>query len=274
MQNGVWITASDEIDTARMVELGVLAEGSGWDGVFVSDSLPFTEHPDPWVVLAGIAAQTETIRLGTWVVPLPRRQPWQVAQEVATLDRLSGGRVILGAGIGNSDDYDDYGTSYEPRERGERLDETLDIVTGLWAGEPFSYDGKHFQLDDAVVQPTPLQEPHVPILLGCWWPNKKPIIRGARWDGIMPFFPSLINAEAGPHGEEETGSPEEEVRDALAFYRDVADEPGEVVLPTISSEDPTAFAETAAELGATWQLATDLGGNLNAVTERIREGPP
>lgn len=177
---------------------------------------------------------------------------------------------ILGAGIGNSDDYDDYGTPYEPRERGERLD----VVTGLWTGEPFSYDGEYFQLEAAEVHPTRVQEPRVPILLGCWWPNTEPIRRGARWDGITPFFPSLVDAEASPHGEEETVSPEEEVRDALAFYREVADGPGEVVLPTIPSEDPTTVADTAAELGATWQLATDLGEDPTVVTERIQEGPP
>lgn len=274
MQHGVWLTAGEGVDAARMVEKGVLAEESGWDGVFVSDSLPFREYPDPWVVLAGIAARTESVRLGTWVVPLPRREPWQVAQEVATLDRLSDGRVVLGAGIGNEDDYGDYGLGYAPRERGERLDEILDVVTGLWRGEPFSYDGEHYRLEDAEVQPTPVQEPRVPILLACWWPNKKPIHRAARWDGLMPFFPSLVDAEEGPHGETETGDPETEVREALAYYRNVADEPGDVVLPSIPAEDPAAFRADAEDRGATWKLATDLGDDPDAVEQRIREGPP
>jgi alkanesulfonate monooxygenase SsuD/methylene tetrahydromethanopterin reductase-like flavin-dependent oxidoreductase (luciferase family) len=274
MQHAVWLTAGEGIDAAEMVELGTLAEQAGWDGVFVSDSLPSADYPDPWVVLAGVAARTEDVTLGTWVTPLPRRQPWQVASEVATLDRLSGGRVMLGAGIGNEEDYAAYGQSFTARERGDRLDETLDVVTGLWTGEPFTYDGEHFQLENAEVHPTPLQQPRVPILVGCWWPNEKPIRRGARWDGIVPFFPSLVESGAGPHGERETGTPEEEVREALACYREHADAGGEVVLPSFPAEDPAAFAAEAAEMGVTWMLETAPGTSRAAVERTIREGPP
>jgi alkanesulfonate monooxygenase SsuD/methylene tetrahydromethanopterin reductase-like flavin-dependent oxidoreductase (luciferase family) len=188
MEHGLWLRNTGNLDPAALVDRAVTAEAAGWDGVFVSDSLPFAEYPDPWVLLAGMAARTETIRLGTWVVPVPRRQPWQLAQEVATLDQLSDGRLLFGAGLGNDDDYTAYGRPYDLPALGDRYDEALDVIEGLWGDEPFSYDGEHFSMDAAELEPTPAQEPRVPVLIGCWWPNKKPLHRGARWDGIMPFW--------------------------------------------------------------------------------------
>lgn len=277
MKHGIWLWNAGGIDAAQLVELGVAAEEAGWDGVFVSDSLPYEQYPDPFVVLAGIAARTTDVTLGTWVVPLPRRQPWQVAQEVATLDRLSGGRVLLGAGLGNDPDYDAFGTPYDTRTLAARLDESLDVITGLWSGEPFSYDGEHFSLDAAEVHPTPVQEPRVPIVLAGWWPNRKPLRRGARWDGIMPFFASLTGDGEGPHGERPSGDPEDEVRDALQYYHDVADDPddpGEIVVPTVPIVDDATFARTVEDLGATWLLTTDVGESYDEAEAVVRDGPP
>jgi alkanesulfonate monooxygenase SsuD/methylene tetrahydromethanopterin reductase-like flavin-dependent oxidoreductase (luciferase family) len=271
MQHGLWLTNGDDI--LELVERAVAAEDAGWDGVFVSDSLPHSVYPDPWVLLASIAARTEEIRLGTWVVPVPRRQPWQVAQEVATLDRLSDGRVILGAGLGNDDEYEAFGRPYEPRTLGDRFDEALDVIDGLWTGDPFSYDGDHFTLADAEVGPTPVQQPRVPILLGCWWPNKKPLHRGARWDGIMPFWPSLTGDGRGPNGEEATGSPEE-VRAILEYYHGITDDPGEILLPNVPSKDAPEYVDICRELGATWLLTTDIDASSDDADRRIREGPP
>ena len=274
MNHGLWLYDTGSLGPTQLVDLGVAAEEAGWDGVFVSDSLPFAEYPDPWVLLAGIAARTGEIRLGTWVVPVPRRQPWQLAQEVATLDRLSDGRVLMGVGLGNDPDYEAYGRPYDTRKLGARFDEALDVVTGLWSGEPFSYDGTHFELEDAEVQPTPVQQPRVPILAGAWWPNEKPFRRGARWDGIMPYFPSLTGEETGPHGEVPSGSPMEEVREAVAYYHDIADDPGDVLLPTIPSVDDDEYADVCEDLGATWVLTTDLDGEYEDARQTVREGPP
>ncbi|WP_435335940.1 LLM class flavin-dependent oxidoreductase [Haloarchaeobius sp. TZWWS8] len=274
MKHGVWLTDSAAVGIDRLVEFGVEAEAAGWDGVFVSDSLPYSNYPDPWVLLAGIAARTQDIALGTWVVPAPRRHPWQLAQEVATLDQLSDGRVLFGVGIGNTEDYEAFGQPVDARERGAILDETLDIVTGLWSGEPFSYDGEHFTLVDAEVHPTPVQQPRVPILAGGWWPNKKPFHRGARWDGIMPYFPSLVAEGTGPHGEVASGAPREEMRAALEYYHDIATTPGQILVPRLSSmpgPENVAFCE---ELGVTWILTTELGDDAETVLETIRAGPP
>lgn len=274
MQHGLWIRNGEAADTARLVDLGVAAEDGGWDGVFVSDSLPAAQYPDPWVALAGIAAQTTDVTLGTWVVPIPRHQPWEVAMAVASLDQLSDGRMLLGTGLGNATEYDAFGRSSDPPALGERLDESLDVVTGLWKGEPFSYEGNVFALDEATVQPTPVQQPRVPILSACYWPNEKPFHRGARWDGIMPWWPSMTGDGVGPRGEEATGTAVEELRDSLEFYHDITDDPGEIVVPTGPADDGSEWLDVATEQGATWLLTTELDPEAAEAMDRVRRGPP
>lgn len=159
-------------DTERLVEFGVAAEEAGWDGVFLADHLAMggedghPDFPDPWITLSGIAARTDEIKLGSWVTPIPRRQPWQLARDLATLDRLSNGRVILGTGLGRSFDYTTYGDPWDPKTLSVKYDEALDIITGLWTGEPFDYDGEHYTVTDAVLKPTPVQEPRIPVIIG------------------------------------------------------------------------------------------------------------
>lgn len=272
MNHGVWLRGDDDTGATDLIGQAVAAEAAGWDGVFVSDSLPYTEFPDPWVLLAGMATRTEAVTLGTWLVPVPRRQPYQVALEVATLDRLSKGRVLMGCGLGNDPDYPAYGTPYDLPTLGKRFDEALDVITDLWAGEPVTFDGEFFSLEAAEVHPTPVQEPHPPLLMGAWWPNKKPFHRGARYDGIMPFMASLTSDETGPHGEEPTGSPIEEVRAMMDYYNGITDDPGEVLLPMIPTDTPGEYIETCEGLGATWILTTDIvGAHAEAA---IRDGPP
>jgi ABC-type amino acid transport substrate-binding protein len=146
---------------------------------------------------------------------------------------------------------------------------------GLWSGEPFSYDGEFYTLEDAELHLTPVQQPRIPIVMGCWWPNRKPFQRAARWDGVMPWAPSFQGSE-GLQGEPVTGTPEEELREMMAYFDGLTDDPGEVILPIDPPEAPADFAEVCKEVGATWLLTTDLleddthEGNL----ERIREGPP
>ncbi|MDZ7701564.1 MAG: LLM class flavin-dependent oxidoreductase [Halobacteriales archaeon] len=270
MQHGLWLRNTGELDPAALVDRAVDAEAAGWDGVFVSDSLPYGEYPDPWVLLGGMAARTETVTLGTWVVPVPRREPWELAAELATLDRLSGGRVLFGAGLGNDDEYPAYGRPYDPPALGARYDEALEVIDGLWGDGPFSYDGEHFTLEAATVEPSPVQQPRVPILAGAWWPNRKPIRRGARWDGIMPFWTSLVGEDGGPRGEEAVGTPTEELRDCLTYYHEVADEPGEVLVPWLDPEEHPDYADACGEYGVTWALST-----LDPADEAaVAAGPP
>jgi len=168
------------------VELAVEAERAGWDAVFVWDHvLHDANHPpviNPWVVLGAIAARTERIRLGPCVTPLARR-------ETVTLDRLSGGRLIFGVGLGNPphEDFAAFGDEADARARAARLDEALEVVTGLWSGEPFSHDGAHFQVDEVQFVPPPLQQPRPPVWIAGTLFHAKPLARAARWDGYVPI---------------------------------------------------------------------------------------
>ncbi len=182
-------------DPAGLIELGVAAERAGFDGYFLWDHMVFSNSGDgppildPWLMLAVVAARTTTIKLGTMVTPVPRRRPWQLARETTTLDRLSGGRVILGVGIG-SPGYGDFGIFGDPagdRERAELLDEGLDIMAGLWSGERFSYQGAHFTIEPVRFTPTPVQRPRIPVWVAGVLPNPRPIARAARWDGMVPI---------------------------------------------------------------------------------------
>jgi alkanesulfonate monooxygenase SsuD/methylene tetrahydromethanopterin reductase-like flavin-dependent oxidoreductase (luciferase family) len=131
---------------------------------------------------------TSRIRLGPLVTPLPRRRPWKLARETVSVDRLAGGRLTLGVGIGDPVQWE-FGFFGEPTDaklRAAMLDEGLDVLTGLWSGELFSFAGAHYQLQAMKFQPRPLQQPRIPIWVGGWWPNKPPMRRAARWDGVIP----------------------------------------------------------------------------------------
>ena len=154
-------------DVHRVVELAKEAEAGGWDGFFLWDHIHWDGPPmlDPWVTLAAIAMATERIRFGALVTPLARRRPWTLARETVTLDHLSRGRLIVGAGLGFPVDveFERLGEETDDRVRAQKLDEGLDILTGLWSGEPFSYQGEHYQLDNVTFLPRPVQQPRIPI---------------------------------------------------------------------------------------------------------------
>src|SRR4029453_3021225 len=135
-----------------LIRLARAAEAAGWDGFFIWDvfggnSAAPTPVVDPWIALAAIAATTERIRIGPMVTPLPRRRPWKLAREAASLDHLSGGRLILGVGIGpQPSELRRFGGEADAGARGRILDEGLEVLTGLWSGEPFSFSGEHYQV--------------------------------------------------------------------------------------------------------------------------------
>jgi alkanesulfonate monooxygenase SsuD/methylene tetrahydromethanopterin reductase-like flavin-dependent oxidoreductase (luciferase family) len=171
------------------------AEASGWDGFFLWDHIntfPY-ETMDPWVTLSAIATSTSRIRIGTMVTPLARRRPWIVARQTMTLDHLSGGRVILGVGLGYppGKEFADLGEDPDERVRAEKLDESLAIIEGLWSAEPFSFEGKHHRINDAKFTPPPVQRPRIPIWVAGMWPTRAPFRRAARWDGVFPMKADL-----------------------------------------------------------------------------------
>src|SRR4249919_1336900 len=163
-------------DPRPLVRLAREAEAAGWDGFFIWDVFGgAADAPkpvvDPWIALAAIATVTERMRLGPMVTPLPRRRPWKVAREAASLDQLSNGRLILGVGIGDrTEEFRRFGEEPDPRVRARMLDEGLEVITGLWRSEPFSFHGEHFRIDDALVLPRPIQTPRISIWVGGTWP--------------------------------------------------------------------------------------------------------
>jgi hypothetical protein len=175
-----------------LAELAREAEAAGWDAFFIWDHILFDDlwRPivDPWVALTAVALHTTTIQLGTMLTPIPRRRPWQLARQTASLDRLSNGRLILSVGLGDPVEweYGFFGEETEARIRAQKLDEGLDILTGLWSGDYFGYQGEHYQLEEMRFLPTPVQRPRIPIWVGGYWPRKRPFRRAARYDGICP----------------------------------------------------------------------------------------
>ena len=270
-------TAGAYADPRKLAELALEAEEAGWDGFFIWD-IVFTQGEaqepvvDPWVALAAIAMRTQRIRIGAMVTPLTRRRPWQVAREAVSLDLLSNGRLIFGAGSGYQErDFVSFGEEYNLKIRAEKLDEGLEILKGLWSGEPFSFHGKHYQLDNVTFLPKPLQSPRIPVWLAGGWPSRKPLRRAARWDGI---YLMTVN--------QETDEPLklEEVREAVEYmqsYRESV-EPFDVgVNGEVPGDDGRAAEVIQAyqEAGATWWI--DLAGegeSFEDYRERIRRGPP
>jgi alkanesulfonate monooxygenase SsuD/methylene tetrahydromethanopterin reductase-like flavin-dependent oxidoreductase (luciferase family) len=173
-------------DPRVTAELAALAEASGWEAVFVWDHLAFVWGPpaaDPWITLAAVAAATSTIRIGTAVTPVARRRPQVLAQQVATLDVLSGGRVVFGAGLGGAKSgFARFGEPVDARVRAEMLDEGLDVLRRFWAGDEVRHSGKHYVVDGVRLAPLPVQE-RVPVWIGGNRPAS--LRRAARWDGWL-----------------------------------------------------------------------------------------
>jgi alkanesulfonate monooxygenase SsuD/methylene tetrahydromethanopterin reductase-like flavin-dependent oxidoreductase (luciferase family) len=253
-------------EPADLVDLGVAAETSGWDGVFYWDHLytgPAAPMPvaDPWVVLAALAVRTSRVQLGPMVTPLTRRRPQKVAREAATLDRLAGGRLVLGVGLGNPpEEFSAFGDEAERPVLGDRLDEALDVVTGLWRGEPFSYGGAHFTIRDAQFLPAA----SIPIWVAATTPHRRPVQRAARFDGLVL---ATVTAERGidPVTPELLAAAVDEVRRRrgdLAGFEVAVLCPA---VPTAAEDDDYAGA------GATCLMVT---GWLDSLGELIKSGPP
>ena len=171
----------------ELVRMASTAEANGWDGVFLWDHLHLSRQlrldiVDPWVMLGAFAQATGRVRLGALVTPLARRRPWKVAKEVVTLDHLSGGRAIVGVGLGEppDDDFAAFGDPADARERAALLDDGLAVLDGLLAGAPFTHDGPRYHVD-ADFLPAPVQQPRPPIWVAGVLPHRRPFERARRW---------------------------------------------------------------------------------------------
>jgi alkanesulfonate monooxygenase SsuD/methylene tetrahydromethanopterin reductase-like flavin-dependent oxidoreductase (luciferase family) len=252
-------------DPRLLGELAYEAEAAGWDGFFLQDGLG-GEGPatDPWIGLAAVVLRTERVRVGVFLTPLPRRRPGEVARQATTIDHLSGGRLVFGAALGHAEhDFTPFGDAFDLKVRASQLDEALEVVTGLWSGHPFSYQGAHFRLTGAQIVPAPLQQPRIPVWLATGWPHRKPMRRAVRWDGVYLMTNNQATNErisvadiaaAGSYARELRGGGPFEIA-ANGWFED----------PRVSEY---------AEAGATWWIALAPDGGAEAYRARIRQGPP
>jgi alkanesulfonate monooxygenase SsuD/methylene tetrahydromethanopterin reductase-like flavin-dependent oxidoreductase (luciferase family) len=197
-------------DPRRVADLAVVAEEASWSGLFLWDHMlarPGMAVCDAWIAMAAVATATREITFGAMVTPLARRRPWVLARQAAALDRLSGGRLVIGVGLGDDGwkEFSSFGEATEPRERRLLLDESLEVLQRLLAGEDVAFDGQRLTVHATPFLPTPVQDP-VPIWVGARWPNRAPLARAARVQGCFPIFsgsPSLPDADdlAGVHAE-------------------------------------------------------------------------
>jgi alkanesulfonate monooxygenase SsuD/methylene tetrahydromethanopterin reductase-like flavin-dependent oxidoreductase (luciferase family) len=225
-------------DPRQSLRVAEAAESAGWDGFFVWDHLAFVWGPpsaDPWVTLSAVAAETGSLTLGTAVTPLPRRRPQVVAQQVASLEALNGGRVVLGAGLGgNEKEFTHFGEDADPHRRARLLDAGLRVVRDLWSG---------------------------PLWIGG---NSAPALRRAsRWDGWVANSVALDGM---------TMSPEELARSVETIGRGAG---FQVACNGYSSPTDAAFCADYAAAGATWWFENlhERRFDVEGILARVCAGP-
>ena len=221
------VTYSERADFTDLPAYAQKVEELGLDSIWVTENIgsgaPALEC---FTALSFMAAHTSKLMVGTSVMLLPLRNPVMVAQTVASLDILSGGRAVLGVGVGNeSPDFAAYGGNV--RERASRSDEALEIIKRLWTENSVTFHGKHFDLDDYQLLPKPVQKPHPPIHVG-------------RWRGVGGTESGEVCRLADP-GEQDTRGGEGDVRAgggacAGVGARGLGDDEGDAPVPVLRGE--------------------------------------
>jgi len=265
-------------DPRLLVGLAVAAEEAGWDGFFLWDHLlwdePGGQVADPTVVISAVAARTDRIRIAIMVNSLARRRPAKVARETATLDVLTAGRLIVGAGLGTlASEFTAFGESADPRVRAARVDESLHLLDAFWAGQPVTFHGEYLTATSVTMLPRPVQRPRIPVWCGGRWPNKRPFRRAARWDGVMPIHTGYGLGETMPPAE---------LRAVVAYTQEHRTAAGPFDVALEGRTDGSA-ADRGGQLvasyvpaGLTWWIEA-LGwwrGTTADAMNRIRQGPP
>jgi alkanesulfonate monooxygenase SsuD/methylene tetrahydromethanopterin reductase-like flavin-dependent oxidoreductase (luciferase family) len=254
-------------DPKLAVEVAKEVEAAGWDGFFVWESV---WGVDAWASLAAVSMVTERVRLGTMLTPIARMRPWDLAGKTTTVDNLSNGRVILGVGLGAPDTgYAAFGEETDIRKRAEITDEGLDILTGLWKGQPFAYEGQHYTVrpTEFAPPPPPVQQPRIPIWMVGVWPKMKSMRRVLKYDGLI-------------HQGDVAA-----LKDARAWLEEHRESSGEfhyVCEGVTPGDDPAAqraVVEPWLEAGATWYNESmwelpRTQESVPALLARVRSGPP
>ncbi|MGI8999421.1 MAG: LLM class flavin-dependent oxidoreductase [Candidatus Limnocylindria bacterium] len=267
MKFGVIITGGP---VAEQIGLATAAEAAGWDGVFTWDGIHVgdaMEVHDPWVLMSAFAMATQRVRIGAMIQPLARRRPWKVAREAVTLDHISNGRFVLCVGLGAVDDsgWAKVGEATDSRTRAEKLDETLEIMAGLWTGEPFGFAGAHYRFKPMAFRPAPVQRPRIPIWVVGAWPAERSMARAGRFEGLLanvvgggPVMPEIVAGIRDWIGRRR-GS-----MDGFDIVVEGSTAPGDV-------DEPRRYADA----GATWWIESDWESFDPAdARRRIKAGPP
>jgi alkanesulfonate monooxygenase SsuD/methylene tetrahydromethanopterin reductase-like flavin-dependent oxidoreductase (luciferase family) len=263
-------------DARTAAEFAHEVEAAGWDGFFVWEA---AWSVDAWVALTAAAMRTERIRLGTMLTPVPWMRPWKLASQTATLDHLSNGRVILSVGLGAPDTgWEQIGQVTARKARAELLDEGLDVLTGLWRGQPFNYEGKHYRIKEITfthAPPPPVQQPRIPIWVVGAWPRMKSMRRALRYDGLLP-------AVMGEDGKVRMSpATPDEIREMKAFIeaQRTVTTPFDIVMegqtPGDDREKAAAIVRPYRDGGATWWIEAMWSiSELDQALMRIKQGPP
>ena len=251
-------------DAEQIGDIAAEAEAAGWDGVFVWEPV---WGVDAWISLGLAAVRTTRIRLGTLLTAPSRRRPWELASQIATVDRISQGRVTLSIGLGAVESgFEAFGEECGRRERAELMDECMDVVTGLWQGQPFEYEGTHYRIrpTDFPTIGSTVQQPRVPVWCVGALGRPKSMARALRWDGLLP----QVIDESGPRAA---------TLDEVAEFREqLGDRDYDIVVEGEHAQhSPAAWADA----GATWWIesmwsAVNEASAATAAIDRVHEGPP
>jgi F420-dependent oxidoreductase-like protein len=255
----------DQLRAARATEAGGFSDFVRSDHYLAFDSTGLPGPTDSWITLAGLARETQRVRLGTMVSAATFRLPGPLAIAVAQVDAMSGGRITLALGAGWAEqEHRAYGIPFpSPRERFERLEEQLELIIGMWdtpVGETYSFDGVHYQLVDCPALPKPVQQPHPPVIVGGTGPVRTPNLAARFADefNLPPFNPPDATADAFAR-----------VRAACeAVGRDPATLELSVTLTTVCGADRAEVERRGAVSPAQFEAA-DLAGTPDEVVEQL-----
>lgn len=250
-------------DADRMSALAEGLERRGFDSLWLSERVG-SDAPDPLMGLAFAAARTSKLKLGTSVLVVPGRNPVLLAKELASLDRLSGGRLLPAFGLGVADPHEQAAFGVSREERASRFDEALSIMRRLWAGEEVVHHGHHFELDGVRIGPPPVQ-PALDVWLGGIAPSELRRV-GRCGDGWLPSFCTPDEAASGRAVIERTAAEHDRHLDpehfgALVAYRDgpLPDVLAAFVARRRPGLDPAELIPTRGALRATLERFVDVG---------------